>query len=181
MSGLGGSSVRALDAYFDAKGASSDLNRMSENEKRERLAVRLEEIKAIREDLDLDEDAKIGKLSKLINWELYEWLRRKMGTTMDRDPIFAGVAQLNFPKKAAALQQQFETASKKEAETREKNTIYRDEQNKILGGVCSGIAERYGIGTNIVRAGFVILTLVFPATAAIYLYLWYSLPKKKPA
>lgn len=43
--------------------------------------------------------------------------------------------------------------------------LYRAEENKILGGVCSGLADHLGIDPTLIRIGFVVLSLflhVFP-------------------
>ncbi len=51
--------------------------------------------------------------------------------------------------------------------------LYRDENSKILGGVCSGIANYSGIDSVIVRILFV---LFFGVTFPIYLVLWIAVP-----
>jgi phage shock protein PspC (stress-responsive transcriptional regulator) len=47
----------------------------------------------------------------------------------------------------------------------------------MIGGVASGIAERFDIDANIVRAVFVILACLFGLGAAIYLILWVLVPR----
>ena len=42
---------------------------------------------------------------------------------------------------------------------RRDQTLYRDENEKILGGVCSGIGQYFDIDTNLVRVGFVMLRI----------------------
>jgi phage shock protein C len=57
--------------------------------------------------------------------------------------------------------------------------LYRDESNKMLGGVCAGLAEYFGIDVTLVRIGFVLvglLTHVF--TPFWYLILWAIMPPK---
>ena len=54
--------------------------------------------------------------------------------------------------------------------------IFRDSSNKILGGVCSGIARYLKVDPVFIRAGFVILTVVGFIS---YLICWISLPSKE--
>jgi phage shock protein PspC (stress-responsive transcriptional regulator) len=54
--------------------------------------------------------------------------------------------------------------------------LSRDTHNKILGGVCSGIARRYGLSVTGLRLAFVI-SCVLPGPQFIaYLLLWILLP-----
>ncbi|RYY94288.1 MAG: PspC domain-containing protein, partial [Chitinophagaceae bacterium] len=56
--------------------------------------------------------------------------------------------------------------------------LYRDTNDKILGGVCSGIANYFSIDPAIVR--IILVLLVFGAGTGIFLYLllWIFLPKR---
>lgn len=54
----------------------------------------------------------------------------------------------------------------------EKKRLYRDENNKILGGVCSGIAAYLGIDPVIVRVLFIVSGIGFLA----YILLWIFVP-----
>ena len=54
--------------------------------------------------------------------------------------------------------------------------IYRDVDNRILGGVCSGIAAYWNIDVVWIRIIFVILTLGALSGVFIYLILWLVLP-----
>jgi phage shock protein C len=55
--------------------------------------------------------------------------------------------------------------------------LYRSEDNQILGGVCAGIAERYGLDPAVVRlvTAFLFLTGVTPL---LYLIAWLVVPRK---
>ncbi len=55
--------------------------------------------------------------------------------------------------------------------------FYRDIDNRILGGVCSGIAAYFGIDVTLVRVLTAILTIVTSGTVGlIYIILWIALP-----
>jgi phage shock protein PspC (stress-responsive transcriptional regulator) len=54
--------------------------------------------------------------------------------------------------------------------------LTRDTQHKVLGGVCAGIARRYGLSTTALRWAFV-LSCVLPGPQFIaYLVLWIVMP-----
>jgi len=54
--------------------------------------------------------------------------------------------------------------------------LRRSTNKRIIGGVASGIAERFDIDANIVRAVFVILACLWGFGAAVYLVLWVLVP-----
>ena len=59
------------------------------------------------------------------------------------------------------------------------NEIKRDTENNILGGVCSGIANRFNIDPVFVRVLFVAASFVFGIFAALYVILWIVLPEEE--
>lgn len=54
--------------------------------------------------------------------------------------------------------------------------IYRDVDNRILGGVCSGLAAYFSVDVVWIRLIFVILALAFFSGFLIYLLLWLVFP-----
>jgi phage shock protein PspC (stress-responsive transcriptional regulator) len=52
---------------------------------------------------------------------------------------------------------------------------FRDPKNKILGGVCAGLAVRWGVPAFIIRLAFLGLTALFGIGIALYLIFWISL------
>ncbi|MCK5170720.1 MAG: PspC domain-containing protein, partial [Bacteroidales bacterium] len=54
--------------------------------------------------------------------------------------------------------------------------LYRDPDNRILGGVCSGIANYLNIDPLIIRILFLVLLFAFGVIAIIYIVLWALLP-----
>ncbi len=55
--------------------------------------------------------------------------------------------------------------------------LRRDTRNKVIAGVCAGIARRYGISRTGLRLAFV-LSCVLPGPQFIaYLLLWIVIPK----
>lgn len=57
--------------------------------------------------------------------------------------------------------------------------MYRDPDNRILGGVCSGMGAYWGTDPLIIRIIFVVAILIFLSGAVIYLILWVVLPEAK--
>ena len=54
--------------------------------------------------------------------------------------------------------------------------LRRDSRNKVIAGVCAGIARRYGLSRNGLRLAFVI-SCVLPGPQFIaYLLLWVLIP-----
>jgi phage shock protein C len=54
--------------------------------------------------------------------------------------------------------------------------LRRDPRHKMLGGVCSGLARRYGLSTGGLRTAFV-LSCVLPGPQIVaYLVLWAVIP-----
>lgn len=56
--------------------------------------------------------------------------------------------------------------------------LYRDEYHKVLGGVCSGLAEYFDMDVTIVRLLFAFTFFVMGVGFIPYIILWIVLPKK---
>jgi phage shock protein PspC (stress-responsive transcriptional regulator) len=54
--------------------------------------------------------------------------------------------------------------------------LTRDTQHKVIGGVCAGIARRYGLPTTGLRLAFVISCILPGPQFIAYLLLWALLP-----
>ncbi len=57
--------------------------------------------------------------------------------------------------------------------------MFRDGENKALGGVASGVAAFFGIDTTIIRILFVVFSLVGGLGFLVYIILWVALPEAK--
>ncbi|SFP00671.1 phage shock protein C (PspC) family protein [Geodermatophilus dictyosporus] len=55
--------------------------------------------------------------------------------------------------------------------------LARDTRNKMIAGVCSGIARRYGISTGALRLAFVISCILPGPQFIAYLVLWVLMPR----
>lgn len=58
--------------------------------------------------------------------------------------------------------------------------LTRPQNNKMLAGVCAGIANYFGLDPTLIRVAYVLLT-VFTAFAGVivYLLLWIIIPEEK--
>ncbi len=54
--------------------------------------------------------------------------------------------------------------------------LYRDENDKVLGGVCSGLANYFDIDPIIVRAAFLLILFAFGTGLLAYIILWVVVP-----
>jgi len=57
--------------------------------------------------------------------------------------------------------------------------LYRSKENKIIGGVCGGIAEHLNADPTIVRLIWVLACLLWGAGVLLYLIAWIIIPEKK--
>jgi len=54
--------------------------------------------------------------------------------------------------------------------------LRRDSRHKVIGGVCAGIARRYGLSRAGLRAAFVISCILPGPQFVAYLLLWILIP-----
>jgi phage shock protein PspC (stress-responsive transcriptional regulator) len=54
--------------------------------------------------------------------------------------------------------------------------LTRDTRHAVIGGVCAGIARRYGLSTTMLRVAFVISCVLPGPQFLVYLLLWVILP-----
>lgn len=54
--------------------------------------------------------------------------------------------------------------------------LQRSTQNKVIGGVCAGIAHYFGLDPILVRVAFLIALLAFGVGPLVYLVLWVVMP-----
>jgi phage shock protein C len=63
----------------------------------------------------------------------------------------------------------------------ERPPLRRSTTDKMVGGVCGGLAEHTGIDSLVWRVGFVGFTLAGGAGILVYLLLWVLMPPGRPA
>jgi phage shock protein C len=58
-----------------------------------------------------------------------------------------------------------------------KKRLYRSGREKILGGVCGGLAEYFGVDPTIVRALWILFSLAYGTGIVLYIVLWIIMPR----
>jgi phage shock protein PspC (stress-responsive transcriptional regulator) len=56
--------------------------------------------------------------------------------------------------------------------------LYRSEKNRMLGGVCGGLAEYFNVDPTIVRLLWILFVLTFGTGVLAYLVAWLIVPTK---
>lgn len=57
-------------------------------------------------------------------------------------------------------------------------TLTRPQYNKVIAGVCAGLADRFGMSAGVVRLLFVLSCLLPGPQFVIYIALWVIMPKR---
>ncbi len=70
-----------------------------------------------------------------------------------------------------------EQESKQETKKTTKKRLFRDEDNHVLGGVCSGLGHYLDVDPVWFRLGFVIGLIFFASSILVYLVLWIIIPR----
>ena len=55
--------------------------------------------------------------------------------------------------------------------------LYRSESNRMVAGVCGGLAEYFNVDATLIRVLFVVLTVFGGAGLVLYLLMWIIVPK----
>ena len=58
--------------------------------------------------------------------------------------------------------------------------LYKSETNKVIGGVCGGLGEYFGIDPTALRIIAVVLIFAHGAGLLVYLIAWLCMPKRQP-
>ena len=122
--------------------------------------------------------------------ELFQERLKKGVTCITDDDVNAIIKSMGRPEEFegddATTFNQSSSASAKPAEpqqsqqstgtTAANKRLYRDENDKVLGGVCAGLANYFGIDVTIVRIIFVVLTISFGFGLIPYIIIWIAVP-----
>jgi phage shock protein C len=58
------------------------------------------------------------------------------------------------------------------------NKLYRDENAKVLGGVCAGLADYLNADVTLIRVAFAFAAVVLGTGGLLYIILWIVVPRK---
>lgn len=59
------------------------------------------------------------------------------------------------------------------------STLVRPREGRMIGGVCAGLAQRYGLSATQVRVIFLVSCLLPGPQVLIYLALWIIIPSER--
>jgi len=110
---------------------------------------------------------KISSKKQSINLTEVEKIIKIMGTVEE------------FSQEAEEISQNREEKSSKKKESEKTRRLYRDSDDTVISGVCSGLAAYFGIDSVIVRIIFILLTFVKGIGLIVYLVLFFIVPKAK--
>jgi len=68
-------------------------------------------------------------------------------------------------------------AEKNEKKTTKQKRLYRDEDDNVIAGVCSGLGNYFGIDPVLVRLAFLIAIIIGGFGTILYIILWIIIPK----
>jgi phage shock protein PspC (stress-responsive transcriptional regulator) len=122
--------------------------------------------------------------------ELFQERLKKGATCITEEDVTAIINSMGRPedfdsdeeKVASGLgsgghQKTYEQASASGADTATgTKRLYRDENNKVLGGVCGGLARYFNTDPVIIRVIFAVVALAFGTGLLAYIILWVAVP-----
>jgi phage shock protein PspC (stress-responsive transcriptional regulator) len=107
--------------------------------------------------------------------ELMEGRTQGRTKTITAEDIHWAIGILGKPEDLGAKQNTYE-GSAGNAYYRPVHRLYRDPDNKVLGGVCSGLGAYFGIDPVLIRVIFVLMFFIGFGPLA-YIILWIVIPK----
>ncbi len=129
--------------------------------------------------------------------ELFSEVLKKGQSCITEDDVHTIISSMGKPEDFAAEEADYQnqnskktTAEQSSASSNTNNQTYsnirperffRDENNKLLGGVCAGLANYFGIDILVVRILFLIFTFGFGFGIIVYLILWVAIPSSASA
>jgi len=102
---------------------------------------------------------------------------QKKNNVISHDQIHQILSDMGRPEDIYEVLGEFDL----EGSANAKPKLYRDSENAILGGVCSGIGAYFGTDPVIVRLFFIAFTALGGAGLLIYIILWVIVPKADTA
>ena len=110
--------------------------------------------------------------------EIFQDRQRSPGQVINIEDVREAITQLGEPAQMSDDDQENAYAQDNPAsDERGSRRLFRDPDNKYIGGVCSGLAAYFDIDPTIVRLLFVILIIAAGSTLWAYIILWIVIPK----
>lgn len=83
---------------------------------------------------------------------------------------------MDIPFKIVTIIKNNHLRNKKEMETTKR--LYRDSQNRLIGGVCSGLGDYFNVDFSIIRIIWLLLFLFGGIGLLAYIIAWIVVPEK---
>ena len=113
--------------------------------------------------------------------EMFQERKKSHQQVVNLSDVQEVIAQLGEPAEISGNES--ESNNRREttdyAEESAPKQLFRDPDNKYIGGVCSGLAAYFNIDPTWVRLLFVLLILAAGSTILAYIILWIVIPKAK--
>lgn len=140
-------------------------------------------LKAIRKSIGADEsiDEIMQDVEHRIAELMKEILQREHKEVIDANNIREIISIMGEPEVYAGEDSKSESQEKKQENYSAKadKQFYRDPDDKMLGGVCSGVSQYFGWDPLFLRILFVVLFLGFGTGLLLYIILWIIIPQAK--
>ena len=108
-----------------------------------------------------------------------EELERQIADQLEKKLTYSKTV-ITYPDVVDVLTQLgFSASDYKETTFNNEKKLYRQSNDKMIGGVCSGLAEYFEIDTSIIRVLFVIALFFGTMGFWLYILLWIIIPKKR--
>ena len=114
--------------------------------------------------------------------ELFQERLNKGATCITDEDVNAVIKSMGRPEEfdneegAQSVKQEGAHETSNKIEESIPKRFYRDEQNKVIGGVCSGLANYFGTDPVLIRVIFAVIALAFGTGMLAYLILWIAAP-----
>ena len=108
-----------------------------------------------------------GQAARVVNLEVVRRITAQLGMPDGSEE----------PKEEEAKQSFAPSSGEQKWRYSQARRLYRDSDDKMIGGVCSGLAQYLNIDVVLVRILFVVLTLLGSAGIWVYIILWIVAPK----
>ena len=121
--------------------------------------------------------------------ELFQERLKKGATCITDDDVNAIIKSMGSPEEfegdeekaasglgAKAEEKSYSSAGSGADTTATHKRLFRDENNKVIGGVCGGLANYFGTDPVIIRVIFAVVALAFGTGLLAYIILWIAVP-----
>lgn len=129
----------------------------------------------------LNQEEGAEEIKQDIEIRMAELFSKALGTNkkvLEQKMVEEVLQKLGDPKVFVSDEEK-QTNSKSSTQRSAEKRLFRDEDNSVIGGVCAGFANYFGIDVVIMRAIFVLVFLIGGFGLPLYFILWIITPKAK--